>query len=119
MTTIIAIFTAIVMAIYGVYEVLSALTIVSSLIYGIIIGVVAKVFYAFIYGSNEVVGWIQTMLVGIIGSYVGLLIHYSLNGFHTVSTSSGFLLNVVGAFVVLVAHHYLVVAKGNTNVSNK
>jgi len=85
-------------------------TIIGWLIYGVIVGMVGKLIVSFLpiptpydIGGKITLG--PTVLVGIIGSYVGGLISYILGSGEPFS-SSGFLLGVVGACITLVTYGY-------------
>lgn len=45
--------------------------ILSWLVYGLVVGILAKVVVSFFFSENDVAGFWPTVLVGVIGSYVG------------------------------------------------
>ena len=75
-----------------------------SFIWWLIIGLIAGAIARLIMPGRDPMGWIATMLLGIVGSIVGGLISWAIwgpdtarGGFHT----SGLLLSIIGAIVVL------------------
>lgn len=60
-------------------------------VYGIVVGLIAKILYP----GKEPKGFLSTILVGILGSFVGGFINYAL-GFGTAFQPSGILMGVIG-----------------------
>jgi uncharacterized membrane protein YeaQ/YmgE (transglycosylase-associated protein family) len=68
------------------------------LVYAIIIGSVAKMLHP----GDDPVGFLPTILIGIVGSYVGGLINF-LIGRGNFGSSSGLLMGIIGGVLALVA----------------
>jgi uncharacterized membrane protein YeaQ/YmgE (transglycosylase-associated protein family) len=68
----------------------------SWMVYGIVVGIIAKA----IHPGEDPVGFLPTILIGILGSYAGGLISWLL-GFGTLGSPSGILMGVLGAVIVL------------------
>ena len=72
------------------------------IIYGLIVGTIAK----FLYRGAEPAGLLSTIGVGIVGSYIGGLIHYLLGrGMHPFSPS-GIVFGVIGGIVFCWVYGY-------------
>ncbi len=75
-------------------------------LYGLIVGVIAKIVFGFIYPTSKLndIGGLYTILLGAAGSYVGGALELILHGgqFGT----AGLIMGVVGATVTLVGLHY-------------
>jgi uncharacterized membrane protein YeaQ/YmgE (transglycosylase-associated protein family) len=70
------------------------------LLFGLIVGAVSR----FLVPGREPGGWGTSLIVGVLGSFVGGFLSRAL-GFSTDERPAGFLLSVVGAVVLLVAYH--------------
>ncbi len=84
------------------------LTILSWIIYGFIVGTVAKVIFQYAFPTsklNDITG-LYTILLGAAGSYVGGLINFLLGNTPDVISTAGITMGVLGAIVALVALHY-------------
>lgn len=66
---------------------------------GLIIGVAAKLLLP----GSENMGWIRTVLVGILGSFIGNYVgyHYAGLGNHAAFSWQGIMLGIAGAFVLV------------------
>jgi uncharacterized membrane protein YeaQ/YmgE (transglycosylase-associated protein family) len=74
-----------------------------TIVIGLVIGFVAK----FLTPGREPVGCIITMLIGIAGSVIALLIGHSL-GYYVPGQAPGFIASVFGAILLLVIYHLIV-----------
>lgn len=70
--------------------------------YGVIVGIIAKA----IHSGSEPKGFLSTVLIGILGSFVGGFINYAL-GFGTALQPSGILMGVVGGILTCYAYSKL------------
>lgn len=68
--------------------------ILSWIIYGLIVGLLAKAFHP----GEDVVGFFPTIGIGIVGSYIGGFINYFLGG-GSAFTASGLLMGTVGGVI--------------------
>lgn len=83
------------------------LYLLSWVIYGLVVGVLAKIVASFFFPvSNEVVGFAPTVLTGVVGSFVGGFLNFLLGHSHYVWAPSGIVMGVIGASVALFALHY-------------
>ena len=80
--------------------------IIGFLIFGLIIGLVARA----IYPGRQQMGWLSTMVLGMVGSLVGGLIGNALFGSHRAAdggmglTPGGWISSIIGAIIVLWAY---------------
>lgn len=77
-----------------------------SFVWWLIIGLIAGAIARLIMPGRDPMGWIATMLLGIVGSIVGGLISWAIWGADTARTGTGIrpaglLLSILGAIVVL------------------
>ncbi|HWE22581.1 MAG TPA: GlsB/YeaQ/YmgE family stress response membrane protein [Myxococcales bacterium] len=90
------------------------MSIIGFLIFGLIIGLIARA----IYPGRQHMGWIATAVLGMVGSLVGGLIGHALFGNHSAAdggwglTPGGWISSIIGAIVVLWA--YLALAGGRS-----
>jgi uncharacterized membrane protein YeaQ/YmgE (transglycosylase-associated protein family) len=70
------------------------------LLFGLIVGVVAR----FLVPGRESGGWVLSIVLGIAGAYLGGFIGKAL-GFSTSGQLSGFVFAVLGAVLLLVGYH--------------
>lgn len=70
-------------------------TILSWIVYGLIVGTIAKFLHP---GEDEPVGFVWTTLIGIIGSFIGGAINWILNVGGPFSPA-GILMGVIGALI--------------------
>jgi uncharacterized membrane protein YeaQ/YmgE (transglycosylase-associated protein family) len=79
------------------------MSIIGFLIFGLIIGLIARA----IYPGRQPMGWIMTAVLGMIGSLVGGLIGHAIWGGNSRAdgswgfTPGGWILSIVGAILVL------------------
>ena len=72
------------------------------LVYGLIVGCVAKWLHHKLRGADgEPVGALATIEVGVAGSFIGGFLNYLLFGTGSPFSSSGVLMGVVGAVILL------------------
>ena len=82
-------------------------TLLSWLIYGLIVGCLAKFVVSFFFVESDVFGVLPTLLVGAVGSFVGGGISFLLNGgYGSPFETSGIVMGTVGAAVLLAGMHY-------------
>ncbi len=80
--------------------------IIGFLIFGLIIGFIARA----IYPGRQAMGWLATAVLGMIGSLVGGLIGHALFGSSSASdgswgfTPGGVISSIIGAIIVLFAY---------------
>ena len=75
-----------------------------SFIWWLIIGLIAGAIARLIMPGRDPMGWIATMLLGIVGSIVGGLISWAIWGSDTARTGvrpAGLILSIIGAIIVL------------------
>jgi uncharacterized membrane protein YeaQ/YmgE (transglycosylase-associated protein family) len=70
------------------------------LIFGLVVGALAR----FIVPGRERGGWIVSMLIGIVGSFVGGMLGRAF-GIYRTGQSAGFLMSLLGAILLVVAYH--------------
>ena len=70
------------------------------LLFGLIVGAIAR----WLVPGREPGGWLTSIVVGVVGSFVGGFLAQAL-GFSTAGRPAGFLLSLAGAVVLLVAYH--------------
>jgi len=67
----------------------------SWVLFGLVVGVISRM----IYPGKEDLGFSGTIVLGIIGSFVGGAINYMLGWGNELFSSSGFLMSIVGSLV--------------------
>ena len=72
------------------------------LVFGLVVGVIARL----IAPGREGGGWIVSILIGVLGSYVGGFLG-RIAGLYREGQAAGFLMSVIGAVVLLVVYHAL------------
>jgi uncharacterized membrane protein YeaQ/YmgE (transglycosylase-associated protein family) len=72
------------------------------LVFGLIVGALARL----IVPGREPGGWVISMLIGIVGSFVGGFLGRSL-GLYRDGEPAGFLMSLLGAVLLVVAYHAL------------
>lgn len=72
------------------------------LIFGLLVGALAKL----IHPGDEPVGIVPTLVIGVVGSFVGGAISWLINGATGVFHPSGFIMSVLGGVVTCAAHRY-------------
>jgi len=84
-------------------------TILFWVIYGFIVGSVAKVLFSAIYPNNKFndISALYTILLGAAGSYVGGFINFVIGNSSDVISTSGLIMGVLGATVALIGVYFL------------
>ena len=72
------------------------------LVFGLIVGALARL----IVPGREPGGWVISMLIGIVGSFVGGFLGRAL-GLYRDGEPAGFLMSLLGAVLMVVAYHAL------------
>jgi uncharacterized membrane protein YeaQ/YmgE (transglycosylase-associated protein family) len=72
------------------------------LVFGLIVGALARL----IVPGREPGGWVISMLIGVVGSFVGGFLGRSL-GLYRDGEPAGFLMSLLGAVLLVVAYHAL------------
>lgn len=72
------------------------------LVFGLIVGALARL----IVPGREPGGWVISMLIGIVGSFVGGFLGRGL-GLYRDGEPAGFLMSLLGAVLLVVAYHAL------------
>ena len=73
------------------------------LVFGLIIGIIAK----FLMPGRDPGGFIVTILIGIVGSYLGGGISYLLLGARDPYAPSGWIMSILGAIVLLFVYRLI------------
>ena len=77
-------------------------TLLSWVLFGLIVGWVAKV----IHPGDEPVGYVPTIGIGVLGSFIGGGINYLLGNGHSPIQFSGFLMSCLGGVICCAAWRY-------------
>lgn len=72
------------------------------LAYGLIVGIIAKKLHQ----GDEPIGWLETIMVGVVGSYVGGLINWLLGWGVHVFEPSGMIMGIIGGVVFCYIYSY-------------
>ncbi len=70
------------------------------LLFGLIVGALAR----FIVPGREPGGWVISMLIGVVGSFVGGFLGRAL-GLYREGEPAGFFMSLIGAILLVVAYH--------------
>ncbi|MCE9611826.1 MAG: GlsB/YeaQ/YmgE family stress response membrane protein [Chthoniobacter sp.] len=81
------------------------MAIISALVIGLIVGAIAKLLMP----GNDPGGWIITIAIGLVGSFIGTYLGQALGWYHQ-GEPAGFIGSIVGAMILLGL--YRLVAKG-------
>ena len=81
--------------------------IIATIVIGFIVGLVARALMP----GKDPSGFIITVVLGIVGSFVGQQVGLFLN-FYRQDEPAGFLMSVIGALIVLFVYHRLSSTKG-------
>jgi len=79
-------------------------------IFGVVVGLLARL----IVPGRDAMGWLATMFLGIVGSFVGGLIAYALNLGTEPYAPAGWILSILGGVVALVLYYQLGSARRGT-----
>lgn len=77
------------------------------LLFGLIVGALARL----VVPGRERGGWVASMLIGVVGSFVGGFLGRALNLYRD-GEPAGFLMSFLGAVVLLVAYHAIAGKRG-------
>jgi uncharacterized membrane protein YeaQ/YmgE (transglycosylase-associated protein family) len=77
------------------------------IIFGLIAGAIARLLVP----GRDPMGWIATILLGIVGSVVGGMIAYLLRLGTEPYQPSGWIFSIIGAIVALVIYHWMTKSK--------
>ena len=72
------------------------------LVFGLIVGALARV----IVPGKEPGGWIISMVLGVVGSFVGGFIGRALNIYHE-GEPAGFVMSLLGAILLVAGYHFV------------
>ncbi len=74
------------------------------ILFGLIVGLVARLLHP----GRDPMGWIMTIVLGVGGSFLGLLVGKALGMYRNVGRfqPAGFIMSVLGAIVLLVIWHF-------------
>jgi uncharacterized membrane protein YeaQ/YmgE (transglycosylase-associated protein family) len=70
------------------------------LIFGLVVGVLARV----IVPGKESGGWLLSLLLGVVGSFVGAFLGRAM-GFYREGEAAGFVMSLLGSILLLGAYH--------------
>jgi uncharacterized membrane protein YeaQ/YmgE (transglycosylase-associated protein family) len=82
-------------------------TILGWVLFGLIAGAIARLLIP----GRDPMGWIATMVLGIIGSVVGGYISYALRLGTGEYSPAGWIFSIIGAIVVLLTYYWVTGAK--------
>jgi len=74
------------------------------LVFGLVIGAIARL----IVPGHEPGGWLASMLVGVVGSYLGGLVGRLLGLYPSYQSTGGLIASLLGAIVVAFVYHAVV-----------
>jgi len=72
------------------------------LVFGLIVGALAR----FIVPGKEPGGWVISMVLGIVGSFVGGFLGRALNIYHE-GEPAGFVMSLLGAILLVAGYHFV------------
>ena len=73
------------------------------LLFGLVVGAIAR----FVVPGREPGGWLMSMFIGVVGSFLGGIIGRALSIYRD-GEPAGFLMSLLGAVLLLVGYHALV-----------
>jgi uncharacterized membrane protein YeaQ/YmgE (transglycosylase-associated protein family) len=80
------------------------MSIIAWIVFGLIIGVIAKLLMP----GRDPGGFFITILLGIVGSFVGGIIGHALGLYQSGQRTGGWILSIIGAILVLVIYRAIV-----------
>lgn len=83
------------------------MSILGTIIVGLIVGLIARA----IKPGNDSMGWIMTILLGIVGSFLASYAGVAM-GLYTEGSSAGWIASIIGAVIVLFIYNLV---RGNSN----
>lgn len=79
------------------------LFILSWLLYGLVVGLIAKALHP----GEDAVGFLPTVGIGVVGSYIGGLLNWILGGGGSVFSPSGIMMGIIGGVIFCwIYRHY-------------
>jgi len=72
------------------------------LVFGLVVGALARV----IVPGKEPGGWIVSMVLGVVGSFVGGFLGRALNIYHE-GEPAGFVMSLLGAILLVAGYHFV------------
>jgi len=79
------------------------------LVFGLIVGALARL----IVPGKEPGGWVVSMVLGVLGSFLGGYVGQALNLYRE-GEPAGFLMSLLGAVLLVVGYHAIMRARGRT-----
>jgi uncharacterized membrane protein YeaQ/YmgE (transglycosylase-associated protein family) len=79
-------------------------------IFGLVVGLLARVLVP----GSDLMGWLGSLFLGVVGSFAGGLIAYALKLGTEPYAPAGWMLSILGAVVALVLYSQLVAARRGT-----
>jgi uncharacterized membrane protein YeaQ/YmgE (transglycosylase-associated protein family) len=76
------------------------MSVILFLVFGLVVGALAR----FIVGGREPRGWVISMIVGVVGSFLGGFLGRTL-GWYRDGQPAGFVMSLFGAVILVVAYH--------------
>jgi uncharacterized membrane protein YeaQ/YmgE (transglycosylase-associated protein family) len=78
-------------------------SLISWAVFGLIVGAIARL----VMPGKQTMSWLMTMLLGVVGSFVGGGISYLIFGAGTGAVQpAGWIMSFIGAFIVLAVYSY-------------
>ena len=81
--------------------------VISWIVFGLVIGAIARL----IMPGRQAMGWIMTILLGVIGSFAGGALSTLIFGGGGLVRPSGWIMSIIGALIVLFAYSRFVLKK--------
>ncbi len=81
--------------------------VISWIVFGLVIGAIARL----IMPGRQAMGWIMTILLGVIGSFAGGVLSTLIFGGGGFVRPSGWIMSIIGALIVLFAYSRFVLKK--------
>ena len=82
---------------------MNPLSIIGWILFGLVVGLLARLLVP----GRDPMGWLATLLLGVVGSVVGGLIAYALRLGTEPYAPAGWLLSIIGAVVALLGYYAL------------
>ena len=73
------------------------------IVFGLIVGIIAKLLMP----GRDPGGFVVTMLIGIVGSFIGGVLSYALLGARDPYAPSGWIMSIIGAIILLFLYRTL------------
>jgi uncharacterized membrane protein YeaQ/YmgE (transglycosylase-associated protein family) len=78
------------------------------LVFGLVVGAIAR----FIVPGKEPGGWITSMIIGVIGAYLGGFLGRVIGLYPSEQSTGGWISSIVGAIIVTFIYHAIVARRG-------